>query len=118
MIVNFQGYHYGQSSSFPDKSGIYCVYSMHNGKLIYIGQAENLRQRITNHDRWQDFLKHRISPVTDLVTTYALLPIGDMDKAEGRLIAKNRPPENEKIPLAYYQGPMELIGDYVWGLRT
>ena len=118
MELNFQNWHYGQSDSFPDDSGIYCVFSKVEGELIYIGQAENIKERIANHERWPDFLERKDPDSEYLATTYALLPIGDLDKAEGRLIAKNPTHENEKIPLAYYKGSMDLIGLYVWGLKA
>ena len=45
----------------PKESGIYVVYectyeALNNevslSKLIYIGQAENIKERIINHERW------------------------------------------------------------------
>ena len=115
MRVNFEDWHIGQSRDFPTSSGIYCVFSKLKGKLIYIGQASNLRDRIQDHERWGDFERHRDGPY--LATTYAKLGSSHLDDVEGRLIKINNPPENKVIPASYYSGTLELAG-YVWGLKS
>ena len=114
MNLHFEDWHYGQSSSFPESSGIYCVFSEHLGDLIYIGQASNIRERIQNHERWSDFEKHKTGE--QLATTYALLGVSYRDEVEGRLIKNNKPPENKTVPTAYFYGKLTLSG-YVWGLK-
>lgn len=53
--------------SIPAKSGVYCVYScVHNAnektisikKLIYIGESEDVNDRISDHEKLPDWKKH------------------------------------------------------------
>ena len=114
MELEFIDYQLDRSDMFPTYGGIYCVFSDVNGKLIYIGQATNIRNRIQNHEQWNDFSKHQTGD--HLATTYANLKLEWRDKVEGRLIKANRPPENKQIPEATLHSALDLRG-YVWGVK-
>lgn len=66
--LDFDGYWREiNKNSIPSKSGVYCVYScVYNSsnktvsikKLLYIGESENVHDRIANHDRLEDWKKN------------------------------------------------------------
>jgi excinuclease UvrABC nuclease subunit len=63
--LTFGGYWLADAvSSLPASSGIYCVYACsHNPslrqvslrRLLYIGEAANVRDRVSIHERWNDW---------------------------------------------------------------
>ncbi len=59
-----------QISELPEYSGIYVVYSG-AGKIIYVGQAQNIRQRWLNHEKRpildKDYPDAQIEPVEILL---------------------------------------------------
>ncbi|MFW5406254.1 GIY-YIG nuclease family protein [Pectobacterium carotovorum] len=103
--LNFEGYwREAIKSSVPSKSGIYCVYACtHNAndnpptvsirELIYIGESENVHNRIANHDRLGDWQEHLIAGET-LCYSFAAVPAVDRVRAEAALINYVVPPEN------------------------
>ena len=63
IALDFSGY-FLKRKSLPDASGVYCVYTCVDkdhktvdiGKLVYIGESDNVRARVTNHelfDAWK-----------------------------------------------------------------
>ena len=86
-------------------SGVYCVYTgtynKRTGKktlneLIYVGQAENINERIANHDRLDDWLSYLTDGET-LFYTCAHVTGEDKDRAEAALIYKLKPWFNDKL---------------------
>ncbi|HEX8227214.1 MAG TPA: hypothetical protein VF572_05095 [Candidatus Saccharimonadales bacterium] len=61
--------HYGpftDVNSLPDASGVYVITTQAvNGQhtIIDVGESHNIRERITNHDRAQQWLRHQINGV-------------------------------------------------------
>ena len=103
ISLEFDGYWLDTDKSvIPAEPGIYCVYecrysadkdtvSLH--ALIYIGEAVDARDRINNHEKYQDWLNH-VRTGNELC--YSFGPIGstDRERVEAALIFKHKPPEN------------------------
>ncbi|WP_258098665.1 GIY-YIG nuclease family protein [Marinoscillum pacificum] len=84
------------------QSGVYFVYectynqNLQNlaiHKLIYIGEAANVRKRIDNHEKKNDWEKH-VRPGNELC--YSTGPVGSIDRerVEAAYIFEHKPPEN------------------------
>ena len=90
-------------NDIPKEPGVYCVYSctfnkLYNDisirKLIYVGESDNVRSRITEHERLEDWKRHLRKRET---LCYSFAPIADEDdreRAEAAIINYFRPPEN------------------------
>lgn len=83
-------------------SGVYCVYScVYNKdektvtlkKLLYIGESENVHDRIANHDRLDDW-KNSLSTGQTLCYSYAKVSSTDKERAEAALTFEMQPPFN------------------------
>lgn len=88
----------------PNHSGIYfvyeCTYNQDRGtviihKLIYIGESETVRDRIANHDKLKDWLKH-VRKRNTLCYSTGKVESGDRKRIEAALINNLSPPENER----------------------
>jgi hypothetical protein len=84
----------------PKISGIYTVYvdtynssldtvTLH--KLIYIGQAEDINDRIANHEKWAEWRKY-VGKGQELCFGYAEIANPDRERAECALIFHHKPP--------------------------
>lgn len=104
--LNFSGYWLDASAgSMPTVSGVYCVYTCtYNSllnqvsikKLIYIGQAGNVQQRVSGHEKWADW-KREICPGERLCfSTAAIGLFDDLDRAEAALIFWHKPNLNSE----------------------
>lgn len=105
ITISFDGYWRDENKSgVPAKSGLYCVYSctydvnnktvsIHN--LIYIGEAGDVRSRIANHDKYNDWLKH-VKKGDELCFSFGAVESSDRSQAEAAMIFKHKPPENEE----------------------
>lgn len=89
--------------SLPAKSGIYGVYAcIHNvsegtvslQRLLYIGEAADVRDRVTNHDRWKDWKRQLKTGETICVNAALISPEADRQRAEAAMIFKHKPPCN------------------------
>ena len=96
-------------SSIPAQSGVYFVYectfnrekktvSLH--KLIYIGESENVRNRIKNHEKWDDWKKH-VREDNQLCFSFGTVPSADRDRVEAAYIFKHKPPENTEYVISF-----------------
>jgi hypothetical protein len=104
--LEFQGYwRRNNINGIPDKSGIYCVYECEYVKeknsvtlinLLYIGQSENVRTRIQNHEKLDDMEMYirRGNNNHELCFTFAHLN-SDRDRIEAAMIYKHKPPFND-----------------------
>lgn len=100
----FEGYWRAiNASGLPAKSGIYCVYAgTHNiqmdtvwlRKLIYIGEAANVRNRVITHDRWQDWERELESGEVLCFSSALIAPQSDRQRAEAAMIYQHKPPCN------------------------
>ncbi|HBQ95752.1 MAG: hypothetical protein C7B43_16600 [Sulfobacillus benefaciens] len=79
--VQFDGY-CPDPEDTPDASGIYVVYTGHEidedvvrlRKLLYIGEADDIRDRLTHHERLKDWLVY-LRRDEQLWFSFALIPI-------------------------------------------
>lgn len=87
----------------PAQSGIYgiyaCTYDTGQGtvslkRLLYIGEAANVRDRVTNHDRWQDWKRQLESCQVICVNAAPISTATDRQRAEAAMIFKHKPPCN------------------------
>ncbi len=108
--IEFDGYWREKNKgSVPSKSGIYCVYScVHNvaeknitiKKLIYIGESENVNQRIDGHKKLPDWKKHLNSGEV-LCYSFGGVPSANRDRCEAVMIYNHMPPENTEYANAF-----------------
>jgi excinuclease UvrABC nuclease subunit len=102
MRLTFDGYWREPSiSHIPAASGVYCVYAcVHNSdntvtlrKLIYIGESEDVNDRIKNHEKWKDWRRH-VGAGQQLCFTFAPIDMANRNRAEAATINRHKPPEN------------------------
>jgi excinuclease UvrABC nuclease subunit len=123
IIIKFKGYWRDEiKSGVPAQSGVYCVYECkyHKNddppilllKLIYIGEADNVRERIANHEKYQDWLKH-VRFGNELCFSFGPVLSTDRERAEAAMIFKHKPPENEeyKYSFPFDQTTISLSGE-------
>lgn len=101
--VDFDGYwRESKTGGIPSKSGVYCVYECtHNKeektvsihKLIYIGEAGDVKDRIQNHEKWGDWKNH-VADGNELCFSFGYVESENRDRVEAALIFKHKPPEN------------------------
>jgi excinuclease UvrABC nuclease subunit len=102
----FEGYWLEKDiDGMPKASGVYCVYActyypppkdtVSNRKLIYIGEAENVNERIAKHEKWKDWRKHLQKGE---VLSFSFTPIesAERERVEAALIFNHKPPENSE----------------------
>ena len=102
--LDFDGYWRAPNKSgLPANSGIYCVYAcVHNvtgdtvtlRRLLYIGEAANVRDRVARHERWDDWIRE-LKAGEELCFNAALIsPVADRERAEAAMIHHHKPPCN------------------------
>lgn len=119
--MDFDGYWRDQNKGgLPEKSGVYCVYScVYNKsektvsikKLIYIGEAANVKSRVANHERYNDWKRH-LKSGEELCFNFGGVAASDRDRCEAALIFKHKPPENTEYvdSFPFDQTTMKLTG--------
>ncbi|MCK4643366.1 GIY-YIG nuclease family protein [bacterium] len=106
ITINFDGYWRDvNKNSIPNKSGIYCVYECtHNRdkenitihKLIYIGEAGKVRDRILGHEKREKWLQY-VGKGNVLCFSFGDIDNeADRERAEAAVINKEKPPVNEE----------------------
>ena len=89
-------------NGIPDASGIYCVYACtYNAitdkvsirELIYVGESDNIWNRISNHERLADW-KKRLRSNETLCYSFAGVSENDRVRAEAAVIFHHKPPCN------------------------
>ena len=107
--LNFEGYRLSDGvGTLPSKPGIYCIYSCKYNikfdqvtdlKLLYIGEAENLKKRIEQHNKSSEFNKQ----LTGKELCYSRAILGknfnqrDRVLIEHALVYHHQPICNEKL---------------------
>jgi excinuclease UvrABC nuclease subunit len=90
-------------SGLPANSGIYGVYActydakertVGLARLLYIGEAANVRDRVSNHDQWQTWKRQLMAGESICVNAALISAEGDRRRAEAAMIFKNKPPCN------------------------
>ncbi len=104
--INFKGYRRDcNKSTLPHNSGIYMVYrclyneqsnTVQLNEIIYIGQAQDLNQRLNNHEKYSEF-KAKCGPDEELCYAYADVSLDDLDIIENALIFAQKPPLNSEL---------------------
>ena len=101
--LDFKGYRReGNISGLPSISGVYCVYvcsynadkdtvSLKN--LIYIGESDDINDRINGHERWDDWESH-VGSDEELCFSYVEVDSYYRERVEAALIFKHKPEEN------------------------
>lgn len=107
ISLQFDGYWTEKAKkSLPSHTGIYCVYTGKentNGtvtlnKLIYIGESENVRDRIACHEKEPDWRKH-LSWGEILI--FSTAPSSDRFCAEAAMIYRHKPPVNDEYTYSF-----------------
>lgn len=101
----FKGYwRYKNRGGVPKTSGVYGVYkgtyNSSNDKvslerLLYIGQAKNMNERLENHEKlsaWKKYLKSG----EEIIFSCTELETSDLDRFEAAMIYEHKPPVNEE----------------------
>lgn len=119
--LTFDGYWLKDSENgIPSKSGIYCVYTCKYNEnmnkfyiyeLLYIGESSNVKDRIKNHDRLEDWEKEMKEGET-LCYTFSPVSESDRERAEAALIYYHKPKLNSeyKNSFPYCDTKIELSG--------
>jgi hypothetical protein len=101
--LNFSGYfHELRVRALPDASGIYGVYAGTDGlhgslsldRLLYIGEAASVRDRLANHGKWTEW-REKLHRYESLLFNVAFISgQNDRRRAEAAMIFANKPPCN------------------------
>ena len=108
--LKFDGYWRDcNKSGMPSEEGVYCVYTcIYNQrdkavtirKLIYIGEATDVKNRVFNHEKLDRFLRQCFNEET-ICFSFAPVKSSDREMAEAALIYKHKPPLNDEYVYNY-----------------
>ncbi len=103
----FDGYwRQSKVDSIPAHAGVYCVYTctynkdvkprptVSVDKLLYIGEAGDVRTRISGHECWEKWERHLKPGQVLCFSTASVSPESTRNRAEAALIFKHKPPVN------------------------
>lgn len=119
--IDFDGYwREPNKGGVPDKSGIYCVYTctfdqkaktVSLKKLVYIGESGNVRDRIADHEKQEDWESH-LKQDQQLCYSFGAVTAASRERCEAAMIFKHKPPENTEYvdSFPYDQTTMNLSG--------
>ena len=102
FTIELDGYWREPNKGIPAKSGVYCVYScVHNAdkktvsmkKLIYIGESEDVNDRISDHEKLPDWKTHLKSGEV-LFYSFGGVAAANRTICEAAMIFEHKPPEN------------------------
>lgn len=101
--ISIQGYWRDlNKQSIPEHSGVYFVYTAKYNpiektvtllRLIYIGEAGNVRDRITNHEKYKEWLKY-VGNGEELCFSTAQVTYDTRARVEAAYIFHHKPPVN------------------------
>lgn len=107
--LDFDGYWWEpNANSLPSSAGVYCVYTctynanvkpkptVSIAKLVYIGEAGVIRERVTNHELWPTWRKQCTSGQVICFSASLVSPETTRQRAEAALIFKHKPPVNDE----------------------
>lgn len=92
-------------NTLPNQSGIYAVYRcVHRvlanevdiKELLYIGQAQDVNDRISRHEKHPEFQK-KLQYGEQICLAFAPLSLTDLDRVENALICTQKPPLNKDL---------------------
>lgn len=103
IFLDYQGYwREVNKNGIPNASGVYCVYACTYNpseetvllrELIYIGESENVRERLVEYERLSDWIK-RLKFGETLCYSFAQVGSSDRNCAEAAMIYHHKPPCN------------------------
>lgn len=103
-VLEFNGYWREPNvGGMPISSGIYGVYSclydarastVAIARLLYVGEAENVRSRIAGHERWSDWARELKMGEVLCFNAALISPPGARQRAEAAMIFHQKPPCN------------------------
>lgn len=106
----FKGYRLEAGlKTLTTESGVYGVYRCNYNKekdtvslkqLIYIGKADNLHDRINNHDKYDEWYLY-LETGEELCFCYTLVEVNSNERVEAALINSNQPPINTEYKNAF-----------------
>lgn len=104
--INFKGYRRDcNKATLPHYSGVYMVYrckydstsdKVSLKKIIYIGQAEDLNERLNKHEKYSKFLEV-CETGEELCYAYANISMDDLDIVENALVFAQKPLLNSDL---------------------
>ncbi len=99
--LDFNGYWVEtQIDDLPARSGIYGVYTCTHSaslnkvtlsKLIYIGEAGNIKSRVADHEKWQEWRNYRERGEVLCFNAAPIFPQGARERAEAAVIHQHKP---------------------------
>jgi excinuclease UvrABC nuclease subunit len=105
ISLEFDGYWREENKAgVPDKSGVYLVYvceyneserTVTLNKLIYIGEAADVRERIDTHEKWSDWREYLVKG-SEICFSFAPVSSPDRERAEAALIYHHKPACNDE----------------------
>ena len=104
--LDFRGYwREVNKSGIPTESGIYAVYvckynpkpkdTVAITKLIYIGEAKDVNDRISKHEKWTEW-REEVPSTFELCFSFAKVSSPDRERAECALIYHHKPTCNDE----------------------
>ena len=109
----------GQRSYLPNRCGVYLVYRgvwsakdklFYCHEIIYIGKADNIRQRHISHERRTDFLATcRAGEI--VFYSYAEVPVSDVERVEAALIYHTQPILNDYGKDSFSYASTHILSD-------
>lgn len=110
ISLAFEGYWLEiNKSGVPAQSGVYCVYACTYNQnkdtvtlreLVYVGESENVRNRLANHERLPDW-KKRLTAGETLCYSVAAVSGSDRNRAEAAVIFHHKPPCNTEYKYSF-----------------
>lgn len=117
MQLNFRGYwRHVNRGGLPEISGVYAVYRCRYNQttdkvtlleIIYIGQTDNIRERLWDHDKYNDFVKE-LQSGEELCYTCAEVEKNSLDLVENALIFAQKPKLNVLMLNTYNHQPVHI----------
>ena len=115
--LDFKGYWREiNKAGVPHKPGIYlvyrCVYDSRNNTvglkdIIYIGKAEDVHDRIANHEKIKHF-NDQLQQGEELCYSFADAPVSDLDVVENALILAQKPILNDRLKDTFNYGKVSI----------
>ncbi len=102
ISLKFDGY-WLNKGGVPARAGIYLVYvcrykkpedTVTLDKLIYIGEARDVRDRIKDHEKWPEWNEY-VPKGSEICFSFAGVTSTDRERAEAALINYHSPPCNK-----------------------
>ena len=118
--LNFEGYWREKNKNgIHQYSGIYVVYrciykevsdTVTLKEIIYIGQANNIRERIANHDK-NELFNQKLQDGEELCYSCARVKESELNAVENALIFAQKPVLNQEYINNYDYDPLHVIID-------